>query len=313
MSHEVESMMFVREKPWHYELTKDVSKLIQTAPTSADAMKLAGLDWRVEKKDMFLPNGIKIPDYKANVRDKDGAILGVVSDKYKVVQNDEAFSFTDSLIGGDVRYETAGSLKGGKTVWMLAKLPDTSLLGDETEQYLCFSNSHDGSGAVKVFATAVRVVCANTLNFALSKAQRSWSMKHMGDIEGKLEEAQNCLTRFNKYMEELGEYSEAMSKKKVTDEELKNILSDLFPANEDMSEREKRGSAKLKEEYMVCYFMPDIEKFRGTAWGALNAMTDMVAHTQPLRNTKNYKENNWGRIMNGHPLVDKMVMALNKI
>lgn len=308
MSANVETMMYVREKPWH-----GLGVMVEEAPNSKSAIHLAGLDWRVEKKDMYLPNGIIIPDYKANVRDSDGAILGVVSDKYKIVQNDEAFSFTDNLIGGDVRYETAGSLKGGKTVWMLAKMPTTEILGDETEQYLCFSNTHDGTGAVRVFMTPVRVVCNNTLNFALSTAQRCWSMKHMGDIEAKIEEAQDCLRLSNKYMDGLKEYAEVLSKKTVTDEALRDILNDIFPINDDMSEREKNGVAKLKEEYMICYFMPDIDKFRGTAWGVVNAMTDMVAHSQPRRNTKNYQENNWGRIMNGHTLVDNIVSAVNAI
>ena len=308
MSANVETMMYVREKPWH-----GLGVMVETAPDSKSAIHLAGLDWRVEKKDMYLPNGIIIPDYKANVRDSDGAILGVVSDKYKIVQNDEAFAFTDSLISGDVKYETAGSLKGGKTVWMLAKMPTTEILGDETEQYLCFSNTHDGTGAVRVFMTPVRVVCNNTLNLALSTAQRCWSMKHMGDIEAKIEEAQDCLRLSNKYMDGLKEYADNLSKKTVTDEALRDILNDIFPVNDDMSEREKNGVAKLKDEFMICYFMPDIDKFRGTAWGVVNAMTDMVAHSQPRRNTKNYQENNWGRIMNGHTLVDNIVSAVNAI
>lgn len=308
MSANVETMMYVREKPWH-----DLGVMVETAPDSKSAIHLAGLDWRVEKKDMYLPNGIIIPDYKANVRDSDGAILGVVSDKYKIVQNDEAFAFTDSLISGDVKYETAGSLKGGKTVWMLAKMPTTEILGDETEQYLCFSNTHDGTGAVRVFMTPIRVVCNNTLNLALSIAQRCWSMKHMGDIEAKIEEAQDCLRLSNKYMDGLKEYADNLSKKTVTDEALRDILNDIFPVNDDMSEREKNGVAKLKEEFMICYCMPDIDKFRGTGWGVVNAMTDMVAHSQPRRNTKNYQENNWGRIMNGHTLVDNIVSAVNAI
>lgn len=308
MSANVETMMYVREKPWH-----GLGVMVETAPDSKSAIHLAGLDWRVEKKDMYLPNGIIIPDYKANVRDSDGAILGVVSDKYKIVQNDEAFAFTDALISGDVKYETAGSLKGGKTVWMLAKMPTTEILGDETEQYLCFSNTHDGTGAVRVFMTPIRVVCNNTLNLALSTAQRCWSMKHMGDIEAKIEEAQDCLRLSNKYMDGLKEYADNLSKKTVTDEALRDILNDIFPVNDDMSEREKNGVAKLKDEFMICYFMPDIDKFRGTAWGVVNAMTDMVAHSQPRRNTKNYQENNWGRIMNGHTLVDNIVSAVNAI
>lgn len=94
-------------------------------------------------------------NFFANVRSSDGAVLGVVSDRYQVVQNAEAFAFTDALIGGEgqVHYETAGSLMGGRKIWLLAKLPDTEIVGDKTEPYLCFSNTHDGSGAIRVCMT----------------------------------------------------------------------------------------------------------------------------------------------------------------
>ena len=164
MSANVETMFYVREKPWH-----GLGTMVQEAPTSAEALKLAGLDWTVEARDMWLNGGYEpIPGYKANVRSSDNKILGVVSNKYRIVQNAEAFAFTDALIGGDVHYETAGSLLDGKKIWLLAKLPDSEICGDKTETYMCFSNTHDGSGAVRVCMTPVRVVCNNTLNLALN-------------------------------------------------------------------------------------------------------------------------------------------------
>ena len=230
---------------------------------------------------------------------RDGAVLGVVSDRYQVVQNAEAFAFTDALIGGEgqVHYETAGSLMGGRKIWLLAKLPDTEIVGDKTEPYLCFSNTHDGSGAIRVCMTPIRVVCNNTL-------------RHTGDIQAKLQEARMCLDMANKYMDKLAVYADQMANKTVTDEQLAKILDEMFPATDDMSEREKRNATKAREEYMICYFAPDILKFKGTAWGALNAMSDMVGHTAPRRMTSNYQENNWGRIMDGHAMMDKMASLL---
>lgn len=130
-------------------------------------------------------------NFFANVRSSDGAVLGVVSDRYQVVQNAEAFAFTDALIGGEgqVHYETAGSLMGGRKIWLLAKLPDTEIVGDKTEPYLCFSNTHDGSGAIRVCMTPIRVVCNNTLNIALNGAKRAWSVRHTGDIQAKLQDS----------------------------------------------------------------------------------------------------------------------------
>ena len=168
MAANVETMFYVREKPWHGLGTK-----VMEAPTSKDALILAGLDWKVQQKPIFTESNQLIPGYKANVRDIDNKALGVVSDKYKVIQHDEAFAFTDALLGEGVRYETAGSLKGGKTVWMLARLPQEYIIGGEQIcPYLVFSNTHDGSGAVKVAMTPIRVVCSNTLNLCLSSAKK---------------------------------------------------------------------------------------------------------------------------------------------
>ena len=301
----VESMVYTREKPWHGLGTK-----VEEAPTSADALRLAGLDWRVEQKNIQLCGGSKVPGYKANVRSTDGKVLGVVSDRYRIVQNADAFEFTDSIIGGDVRYETAGSLNGGKKIWLLAKLPETEIAGDKTEPYLCFSNTHDGSGAVRVCMTPIRVVCNNTLNLALDSAKRAWSVRHTGSLQRNIHEARACLRMANTYMGALAEKADRMANTAITRDQLNRILDELFPVDEHSTEREKQNIKKLRDEYMVCYFAPDLVKFRDTAWGAYNAMSDMITHNAPLRKTENYRENNWGRLMDGHVMMDKMAALL---
>ena len=302
----VESMVYTREKPWH-----GLGIKVEEAPTSADALHLAGLDWNVEQKNIQLCGGSKVPGYKANVRSTDGKVLGVVSDRYRIVQNADAFEFTDSIIGGDVRYETAGSLNGGKKIWLLAKLPETEIAGDRTEPYLCFSNTHDGSGAVRVCMTPIRVVCNNTLNLALDSAKRTWSVRHTGSLQNKRHEARACLRMANTYMGALAEKADRMANTTITRDQLNRILDELFPVDEHSTEREKQNVKKLRDEYMVCYFAPDLIKFRDTAWGAYNAMSDMITHNAPLRKTENYRENNWGRHMDGHVMMDKMATLLN--
>jgi len=302
MSANVETMMYVREVPWHGLGTR-----VEEAPTSADALKLAGLDWTVDQKSIQVCGGSKIENFKANVRSSDKKVLGVVTDRYRVVQNHEAFAFTDNLIGGDVRYEAAGSLAGGRKVWLLAQLPEREIIVDKTETYLCFSNTHDGSGAIRVCMTPVRVVCQNTLNLALRTAKRSWSVRHTGNIEGKLHEAQMCLEMAGAYMDNLEQEALRLADKKIRDEEIYKILDELFPLPSDASKREEQNVKKLKDEFMICYFAPDIQQFRNTAWGMVNAMSDLVTHNAPQRRTANYRENNWGRIMDGHAMLDKLV------
>ena len=178
MAANVETMFYTREKPWHGLGTR-----VETALTSKEALQLAGFDWKVIQKPILTEDGSLIEGFKANVRDRDQKVLGVVSNRYKVVQNEEAFAFTDALLGEGVRYETAGSLAEGKRTWILAMLPHKYIIaGDEITPYLVFMNSHDGSGAIKAAMTPIRVICQNTLNLALARAKRSWSTNHIGDI-----------------------------------------------------------------------------------------------------------------------------------
>jgi phage/plasmid-like protein (TIGR03299 family) len=304
MAHEVETLMYTREKPWHGLGTR-----VDEAPNSAEALKLAGLDWQIVQHDVSTDGNI-IPGYKANVRSTDQRCMGIVSSRYKVVQNEDAFAFTDGLIGGDVRYETAGSLCGGRKVFLLARLPETKICGDATEPYLCFTNTHDGTGAVRCLMTPVRVVCNNTLNLALSTARRAWATRHIGDIAQKMHEAQMCLDLAGTYMEKLGIEADRMANQKVAENQLYPFLNELFPTKEGSTEREIRNVEKLKDEFMVCYFAPDLARFRGTAWAVVNAAADMAAHIAPHRNTANDRENNMDRIITGHWIVDRMVELL---
>ena len=307
MPANVETMMYVREKPWH-----GLGTLVAEAPKSADALKFAGLDWNVRQEPVFNSRGGIIKGYKANVRDTDSSVLGVVGDRYRVVQNTDAFRFTDDLIGGEVHYETAGSLRGGKQIWLLAKMPETKIAGDAVEPYLCFTNAHDGSSGVKVCMTPIRVVCNNTLNMALSTAKRTWSMRHTESIHERLDEARSCLFRAEDYMEGLAQYADIAANTTLRDDEIRAIINELFPITDKTGEREKANLKKCRDEFMVCYFAPDIAKFRNTAWGVINAASDLVTHSMPHKNTPTYAENNWGRIMDGHALMDKAAMLAMK-
>ena len=122
----------------------------------------------------------------------------------------------------------------------------------------------------------------------------------------KMVEARHCLELAERYMVELDAYAQRMANITVTDEALQKILDEMFPVGEDDSERKKNSVKQVKQEYMICYFAPDIQRFRNTGWGVLNAMSDMIGHCSPRRNTENYRENNWNRIMDGHAMLDKL-------
>lgn len=277
------------------------------APASSEALKLAGLDWKVLQEPVYTENGELIRGYKANVRDTDRKVLGVVTDRYKVVQNQDAFAFTDALLGQGVRYETAGSLMGGKKVWLLAHMPREYIIsGERISPYLVFSNTHDGSGAVKVAVTPIRVVCSNTLNLALASAKRSWSMVHTGDIKSKLGEAKKTLFLADAYMESLGKEFEVLQRQEMTEKKVREYISQLLPADENATDQQKKNMERLREDLTARYFdAPDLKGLGNNAYRFINAVSDFATHAEPLRKTANYKESLFARTVDGNPLIDR--------
>ena len=302
MAANVESIFYVRETPWHGLGTK-----VMEAPASEEALKIAGLDWKVLQEPIYTMGKEKIEGFKVNVRDTDRRVLGVVSDRYKIVQNQEAFSFTDELLGEGVRYETAGSLQNGRKVWLLARMPHEYIIsGERITPYLVFFNSHDGSGAIKAALTPIRVVCQNTLNLALSTAKRSWSMIHTGNIQGKIQEARDTLFLAEKYMDSLGKEFESLRKKKLSDRQVQEYIEILLPIEDGSTPQQIRNMKRLREDLERRYYdAPDLKDLGNNGYRFVNAVSDFATHGNPLRRTANYKENLFSRTVEGNPLIDK--------
>ena len=301
MAANVETMFYTREKPWH-----GLGTMVAEAPESREALRLAELDWRVLQEPVYTENNELIAGYRVNVRDRDRKVLGVVTDRYKVVQNEEAFAFTDTLLGEGVRYETAGSLQEGKRVWLLARMPqEFIILGERITPYLVFSNAHDGSGAVKTMLTPIRVVCNNTLNLALKTAKRSWSVIHTGNINEKIEEAKNTLFLADTYMTALGNEFENLRQKKMTEKQVMDYIELLLPIEEMATLQQRRGIEKLREDMKLRYFdAPDLRDLGNNAYRFVNAVSDFATHAEPRRKTANYRENIFAKTADGNPLID---------
>jgi len=309
MPANVETMFYVREKPWH-----GLGVKVMEAPTSSDALVYAGLDWTVEQKDVYTGDGALISGYKANTRSSDATVLGIVSDRYKIVQNEDAFKFTDDLLGEGVTYETAGALQSGKKVWMLAKMPHRYIVGgDEIEPYMVVMNSHDGSSGIKVAMTPIRVVCQNTLNLALGSAKRIWTTKHTENVMSRVHEARETLMLADAYMGELGREINSLSKIKLTDHKVMDFMQEFFPVTEDMTDAQKKNNLRLLEDLKLRYWeAPDLSHVGKNGYRFINAVSDFATHADPLRKTKNYNENLFLRTIEGNALLDKaykMVLA----
>lgn len=303
MSANVESMFYTgRNVPWH-----GLGTMVMEAPDSKTALELAGLNWSVIQKPIETQDGIPIPGFQANLRDRDNKILGVVTDRYKVVQNEDAFAFTDELLGEGVVYETAGSLQEGRRTWLLARLPQRYIIsGDEVTPYLVFMNAHDGTGAIKAAMTPIRVVCQNTLNLALSTAKRSWATNHTGDIRGKLEDARYTLLYADKYMAELGKAIDHLSRIKLSDRQIYEYIDALFPLMDNATELQKKNLMRLKEEVKARYYdAPDLQHVGKNGYRFVNAVSDFATHSKPLKERKNFKENLFARTIDGNAMIDR--------
>ena len=306
MSHNVESMFSVRQVPWH-----GLGTIIQEAPNSEAALKLAGLDWSVKQVPVLYEG--QETGHQFNVRESDNRVLGVVGGRYKPVQNAEAFAFTDELVGGDVRYETAGSLADGKRVWMLAKMPDTRVLDDVVEPYLCLTNGHDGFSSLKVCMTPVRVVCQNTLNMALKGAKRTWTVRHSGNINAKMEEAQQTLGLAQDYMKKFEEEAEELYSIKVSPAQFDILKNNLFPITDEMSRRKEEAQYLLQCQLKEAWDMDDLGNIKGTGWGFMNAVSDMSTHRPPARKTANYQENMFIYTIDAPALLDQALKMVKEI
>jgi len=278
---------FAFKPPW-WDLGYKVSDHLMN---SEEMMKAAQIDWSVEQHPIYIHRPVENADGSitvvnqqipglANVRADNHFHLGNVSEKYKVVQNKEAFDFVDQLhMDGIIKYESAGSLKGGKFVWVLAKMPQEFevVAGDKLEQYILFTTAHDGSRAVRVMPTSVRVVCWNTLSLATANESKGLSIRHKGNIFDKLADAKKCIMNAQGKFNEFHDNAQKLTTVKFDIEQLQAMTELLFPREKGKNDTRR---AKARASIMAAFTddPQNIDGVRGTAWAAFNAITQYVDH-----------------------------------
>lgn len=294
-------------------------------PTSyEDILAQTGLNWTVDTHDTYVDlNGEKvlIPNTKTVVREEDGKALGIVTDKYKLVQNTEAFEFTKHLYNDkSVEFVKGGSFKGGRSTWLEGRVAEEySVFGDKLECYIVFKNSHDGTGSVTALVVPRRVACSNFFNMPLSAVSRVWRCKHSGDPNGKIAEAQEVLLAGSKYMEALQREAEVLNGIKLSPLQVKEFIERLFPlpvvkvgekeASEKVIENIKIRRTQLMSVYLE---KDDLANFDNNAYRFLSAVTDWVDHADS-KNTVNGNINRYMKVIHGHPLVDRAYDMVLKV
>jgi phage/plasmid-like protein (TIGR03299 family) len=301
------SFFSVKEKAWH-----NLGQIISDYPTSAEAIKHAGLNYTVEKRALFtVDNGhlnkddeiehseIEVPDFYATIRTDTEQVLGVVGNDYEIVQNVNAFDFFDSIIGGKdgILYETAGALGKGERIFITAKLPDYIRVGrdDLIEQYLFLTTSHDGYGSITAAFTPVRVVCQNTLNAAMRNYSNSIKIRHTASANDRLKQAHTLLGVTNLLANELEEVFNNWSRIRITDNAVKRLIQVAMAPNKEVLQNLQNG--KLDElsttynnmvssvmEYTLTNPTQQEVTTKGTLFGAYNSVTGY------FQNVRNYKD-----------------------
>ena len=291
-----------RRLPW-----VGISKDIRRAKSARQALKMAELDWKVIRKPVSLyEDGSLIKGYYANIRETDGETLGIVSGKYALMQNEEAFSFLDELATEGVSFEMAGTFRGGRCVWIIAKFPENyKFLGDKVDPYIIFINSHDGNGGVRTCMTPIRVTCSNMINATISSATRLWSARHTGDVKYKLENAAATYFYANEYMKSLNQDAEKLWKVKLNDQKVDHMVKLLLPITTDMGEQKLKNIKMRREDLWERYLeAPDLKGMEKNGYRFVNAVSDFATHLEPIRRTPMSDENLLSRNVGGIQILD---------
>lgn len=305
------SFFSVKQKAWH-----GLGQIISRYPTSNEAIIHAGLNYTVEKRPLFTydtqnHNGdtdldiiipeINVPDYFATVRTDTEQVLGVVGKDYNILQNQNAFSFFDAIVGGKdgILYETAGALGNGERAFITAKLPDYIRVGrnDCIEKYLFLTTTHDGTGSIQIAFTPVRIVCQNTLNAALKSYNHINSIKirHTASANDKLKEAHKMLGITNHLSNELETIFNRWSRVRITDPEVKRLIQlAMVPSTEVYNKLKKGATDELSShfnnmvesafEYAMVSPTQQDTLTKGTLYGAFNSISGY------FQNVKTYKD-----------------------
>ena len=277
------AMMYSGEVPWHRLGTR-----LDEPATANEAIEAAGLGYEVELTRLVTVNDIPVPDKLAVVREDSKAILGIVGNTYRPVQNRECFGFLDALVAdGSLRYHTAGAVGKGERVWMLAKLPEDIRVknsDDITEKFLLLSNSHDGTSSLRVFFTPIRVVCANTLAIAERNGRgQGVVIVHKGDLSIKIQQAQEVLGLAKSFYDDVELRINRLASHYPSLRQLEEYFKLVYPDSPDgESTRTKNVRQELHRlfEEGIGHKMPAI---RHTTWTALNAVTEYVDHYRSTR------------------------------
>ena len=272
-----------RTTTWHA-----IGKSVEECRDLEGVLAASGLDYEVVKEPVFAWPGeaqgeqpITIPNRFVTMRENDRHLYDVVSDKFEIIQNRDAFDFVNYM-GDDLQYEKAGETATGM-VYIIGKLPEVNILGDAFIPHVIFRNGFTGKVKITAAICPLRMVCQNQFNFAFKNAQNAITIRHVQNAHDKLEEAREVLKMSADYMQELNTMAEQYAGIKLGARDLDLVLDRMFPIvdPEHMNAFKRHQLEEQRSKFKQAYLADDNYHFRGTAWGLINAYTDFITHKVP--------------------------------
>lgn len=278
MSHNIESMAYTNEVPWH-----GLGARVDDKQTVSQMMRAAKLNWTVDRTPMFLGDGSEVPDFAALVRSSDKSVLDVVGSRYTPIQNAEAFEFFNEFVeAGSAKMETAGSLKGGRMVWGLANLQSSFRLagGDEVKGYLLVGCPHEQGKSMVIKFTTIRVVCNNTLTLALKKGGNEVRIHHRRGLDAAtLAQAKVTLGIAREQLDEFESTAKKLKKMSMRREDVIAALAQVYQPDDIpalVANFEDLANPTMLRLWDIHHRAPGADP--NTAWGVLNAVTYFSDH-----------------------------------
>jgi phage/plasmid-like protein (TIGR03299 family) len=246
--------------------------------TSVDEiLQKACLDYTVTKEPVYLRDGILVPSRIATIKSETREPIGLVSDRYEIYQNADAFRFLEEI--PDIQFVRAGETYNGM-VYIIGKLPTLKVLDDEFTPYVIFQTSHNGWFSLRATICPLRIVCQNQFAMSFKNMTNTISIQHSKRLEGRIMEAQQLLKDTAIYMQGFTNTAEELALLKITDTERSKICDAFFESAKAITERQKSSFEEKKSRFNLCYNDDDNGNFRGTAWGLVNALTDYETHKE---------------------------------
>lgn len=250
------------------------------------ALEKANLNYTVHKETLWLTDKTKVEDMVANTYiDNKGHkhILGIVGEKYELVQNRDGFAFVDYISEG-LKFVKGGMTHTGM-IYLIAELPSVNILGDKFNPYVIFRNSFNGKYQLSAAITPLRVVCQNQFNFAFNHTANTINIRHSARVDERMEESKEVLRGVANYMSKLNEIAQQFSKVKLTQSEKEQAINMLFPIPDNADDLKKVVIAQQKKAFAKMLNADDNQNHKGNAWGLVNAYTDFITHTS-IRKTR---------------------------